>query len=506
MPELIEWPCQYEGCAAIVLRTGAICDQCFQVRCDEHKKRKFHKCNRQKALQRWLEDLFVKLRGHRDSIYDEVSRLRPGHVATLEIPESAAEMVDGKWRMLGGFNVNFILTFEDGVKWILRIRQDQNHRLPRIIREANIRSEVTTLNTLKANGLPVAGAWLPSYLDENSPLESEPPFDYFFTDFLQGQKVEVHKLLLQPLDIDNETRELLVNAYVKYQIQIFKVRLPTKQIGCLTTTPHGDVVAGPVIARGAFMTRKPPYLFGPFSTMQERYLAQVRAALDYAALGALSPWEEPIDVYLWHLELEELISHSEVLAKEPDAVYIKHDDDKGDIFLFDDQKQLVGILDWEWAFATTKGEAFCSPEIFYNLMNFWGGRDVMSPEEDLLIAAYEKHGRPDLADCVRNGRLYQRLARIGRYDRNCRKIGFRNVFGDNPALEFNPPPYDDDKWRVYMMDRYKEKPGLQKAMEKFGWTIERAKEEVLKAEKREEERQKAKEEEQRVKQDEKKQL
>ncbi|WVQ96999.1 hypothetical protein IAU59_004108 [Kwoniella sp. CBS 9459] len=498
MPELIEWPCQHEGCEALVLRIGAICDNCFEVRCDQHNTRDSHQCHHN------LDDLLEKLRAYRETICEEVSRLRPGPSATLEIPEDAAEMVDGKSQMLGGFNVNFIIRFEDGVKWILRVRQDRYHRLPRIIREANIRSEVTTLNVLKVNGLPVAGGWLPSYIVDETPVELEPPFDYFFTEFLEGQKLKVHKFWYQPLNIDDDTRELLVDAYVKSQIKISEVRLPTKQIGCLTTTPQGDIEAGPIIARGAFMSHKPPYLVGPFSTLQERYLAQIRAALEYASLGALTPWEEPIDVYLWHLELEELISHSKVLAEEPDAVYIKHDDDKGDIFLFNEMKQVVGILDWEWAYTTTKGEAFCAPEIFYNLIYFWAGRDVMSQEESMLIAAYEKHGRLDLADCVRNGRLYQRLARIGRYDKNIMKSGFRTIFSEHPAPDFDPPARSDEKWRVYMMKRYKENPGLQRAMSRFGWTIERAEGEVVKAEKRGVEMQRAKEEKEKARQEKKK--
>ncbi|WVF70961.1 hypothetical protein IAT40_005757 [Kwoniella sp. CBS 6097] len=481
MADLVEWPCDIEGCNRVALSRRAICPFCFQARCEVHIPFKVHGCyieERGKGMHLWLENLLEKLQVHRNAIYEDVSRIRPNRTCTLDIPENADAMLEREWRMLGSFNVNFIMTFDDGVKWVLRIRQDRGHRLPRVIREANIRSEVTTMNLLKANGVQVPAAWLPCHLDQADPCVEELPFDYFFIEFIEGEKWKVWRPLDKPIDLPKEQLELFIEVYAKQQIKMSEVFVPTKRIGCLSNNPDNNIVAGPIIARGTFMTHKPPYLLGPFKTLQERYLAHIRAHLDYLALGAIQ-WCA-MESYLWHLEVEELVLNSRLLAEEPDAVYIKHDDDKGDIFLYDDQKQITGVLDWEWAFTTTKGEAFAPPDLFFNSLDFYEGANHLTDEENMLIATYERYGRADLADCVRTGRLYQRLSLIGRYERVLGKGGLRTVFCDIPP-DFNPPPADSE-WMVYMMKRYKDHAGLQKIMDKLGWTIERAEEEVLKEE------------------------
>ncbi|WVF70962.1 hypothetical protein IAT40_005758 [Kwoniella sp. CBS 6097] len=492
MPELFEWPCQYPGCDVLVLRQGAICNDCFEVCCDDHRGKDVHPCRNLRAM---LEALWEKLRAYQDEMRKEVSRHRPGHHCVLNIPEpGAAKEALESWRshMLGACNVNFIISFDDEVKWILRVRQDENHRLPRIIREANIRSEVTTLNLLKANGVPVAAAWLPSHPESRDPSCPDPPFDYFFTEFLEGKPWFIHRFDWEGvLEVVDHELEDFIDQYALQQIRLSEICIPTNQIGCLTTTADGEVVAGPIIARGAFMSPRPPYLFGPFSNMQERYLAHIRAALDYAAVGALSRYDEPIDVYLWHLELEELVMNCMFLSEKPDEVFIKHDDDKGDVYLFDEHDQICGILDWEWAFVTTKGEAFAAHESFYDVRDYMRDSNKMTPEENMLISAYEKYQRLDLADCVRNGRIFQRLSRIGRYTYNYWKDGFRQVFGENPLPDFDPPTgREDDRWRLYMMKRYKNHQGLKEAMVRFGWTIKRAEEEIPRGDERKREQEK----------------
>ncbi|WVF70960.1 hypothetical protein IAT40_005756 [Kwoniella sp. CBS 6097] len=338
-------------------------------------------------------------------------------------------MLEEAKKMLGGFNVNFLLAFDHGLKWALQVRLDRNHRVPRTIREANIRSEVTTLNVLRAGGIPAPAGWLPSYLEATEPAPPEPPFDYFFFEYMKGKTWSMPKDPWYSIDIPKDRLAVLIDAYAKHQIKMSEIQLqlPTNKIGCLKTR-DGSVQAGPIIARGSFQLYKPPYLLGPFSTLQERYFAHIDAAMKYITYGAFST-RDAVDAYLWHLELRELVSHSKVLAEEPAAVYIKHDDEKGDHYLWNEQDEVIGVLDWEWAYATTKGEAFASPYIFYDSLFFIGGKNDMTDEEVQLIQAYEKYGRPDLAECVKNGRLYQRLTRIGYYERVYRKNGFREPFG-----------------------------------------------------------------------------
>ncbi|WVQ97000.1 hypothetical protein IAU59_004109 [Kwoniella sp. CBS 9459] len=444
MADLVERPCDIEGCDRIAFRQDAICRHCYKARCDEHIPFKVHGCYRD------LENLCANLQNHRDTIYEEVFRIRPNQKCTLQIPENPSALLEGEERMLGSFNVNFVIAFEDGVKWILRVRQDRGHRPPRIIREADIRSEATTMNHLKANGISVPAAWLPPHFHSTDSSAAELPFDYFFTEFIEGEKWEVWRPLWKALNLPLKQTELFVDLYARHQIEMSKVPVPTRQLGCLTSNYDGQIVAGPVIARGTFMTHKPPYLLGPFKTIQERYLAHIQATLDYLALGAI-----------------------------------------GGFFLYDNEKRVTGILDWQWARITTKADAFASSDLFYFAHDFWVGEDKMTDEENMLIATYMRYGRPDLADCVRNGRLYQRLERIGRYDRTFEKAGFRIAFDRLPP-DFDPPE-SDSRWRIYMLKRYKGHEGLQKLMGKLEWTIERAEAEAVVDEANMAERQRARE-------------
>jgi hypothetical protein len=75
--------------------------------------------------------------------------LRPGHEPTVHIPEDPASLQGG------GMNVHLPILFEDGVKWAVRIKQQEAHNLPVEHRAMVIKSEVGTMKALKAAGLKV---------------------------------------------------------------------------------------------------------------------------------------------------------------------------------------------------------------------------------------------------------------------------------------------------------------------------------------------------------------
>ncbi|WRT65964.1 uncharacterized protein IL334_002915 [Kwoniella shivajii] len=488
MPELIEWPCDVPGCQNFVCEQGAICYMCFEVRCDEHDKSPLHACRepqtnaerqqrKNNTKKRYLGILLSKVEEYKHEIIKDAERHGLGQ-CELVLPTDTEEFFESS--RASGFNIHFPLNWQDGTKWLLRVRQDLGHRLPRQVRELSIRSEVTTLSILQDNGIPVPAAWLPAYIgtDEEDP-HSEPPFDYFFYEFLEGKTWTIPKHPWYAMDLPQDTLSHFIEGYAKHQIQMSLIQLPVKQIGCLQPSKLTETVeAGPIIARGTFQNSKPPYLLGPFSTQRDRYLAHIDATLRYIILGAVSRYD-CLDAYLWHLELRELVSHSDVLAQPIEEVHIKHDDEKGDHLMWDEEGNIVGILDWEWAYTTTKGEAFAAPYIFYEDIDYITADNIMTKEEQLLIDCYERHSRPDLADCVRGGRLYQRLRHIGQYADHNWKRGFREPFGPNPAPNFHPPKYDVD-WRVYMMKRYTDDVGLADIMQRSRCTIEKSEEEARK--------------------------
>jgi hypothetical protein len=59
--------------------------------------------------------------------------------------------------------------------------------------------------------------------------------------------------------------------------------------------------------------------------------------------------------------------------------------------------------------STTLAGAFAAPKWAYDTDDYIDGDNSQTPEEDLLCEAYVRLERPDLAECVRSGRRYQRL-------------------------------------------------------------------------------------------------
>ncbi|WVQ65203.1 uncharacterized protein L199_003376 [Kwoniella botswanensis] len=412
---------------------------------------------------------------YKDIILGDVKQLRPSSNCTLHLPEDYEALQKSKW--YAAYNIHFLMEFDDGIKWLIRVRQNQGHRLPSQITEPGIQSEVATLQVLRDYGIPVPEAYLPGYMRVKGE-RNETTLDYFFLSFMEGTPMDIPRSgHLGEITLPDDQLQHFIEEYAKTEIQLRNLRLPFTKIGCIYPAEHDGMLVGPIVSRGSFMNPTPPYFMGPFDTLKDMYLAKIDSALRYISLNALQG-QNPVDAYLWHLELRELVSHSKVLCEVPDDLFIKHDDKKGDEMMVDSEGKVIGVIDWEWAYVTTKSDAFSTPWLFNRTLAYVreGSNSLTHPEE-LLVQQYEKMGYSDLADCVRDGRLYLRLDRIGYYDSAYKKSGFREVFGDDVPSDFTPPEHDVD-WRVFSMKRYQKDEGLKEVMNRFGWTLERAEEEA----------------------------
>ncbi|WRT65963.1 uncharacterized protein IL334_002914 [Kwoniella shivajii] len=499
MPELVEYHCDIMNCKKTAIGYFVICDWCVKSHCNKHNVPKYHGCLKldqtktheearhaklkvhAEAQVKYFGNLLEQLRQHERFIINEAQQLRPGCPCALTVPMNVDAFVEANQN--AGFNLHFNLNFDDGVKWLLRVRQNRGHRPPKEIANTDISSEVATLKVLREKGIPVPEAFFPPALS-NTDDNSAPPFDYFYYEFVNGNPCHLPREgYFGLIDLPDHRLHRFIDEYAKLQIRLSEIKLPYREIGCIYMNEADDQGlssrTGPIVRRGCFMKPEPPYFFGPFSTNKERYLTHIDAALHYISINALQE-TQPIDEYLWHLEIRELVEASKVLSEKPDQLFIKHDDEKGDHLMVDDDGNIVGVIDWQWAYATTKAEAFSPPFIFNRQAQFvFGGNNSLTRDENILIACYERYDRPDLADCVRNGRLYLRLQRIGQYDPVYQKSGFREVFGDDIPKDFHPPAQDVD-WRVYMMKRYKDHAGLSDLLQQHGWSIAKAEEKAKK--------------------------
>ncbi|WWC60615.1 uncharacterized protein I303_103189 [Kwoniella dejecticola CBS 10117] len=339
--------------------------------------------------------------------------------------------------MYNGINIHFPIVWDDGMKWLLRVRQSHNGRPNQDIQKYVIQSEIGVLRLLKRQGLLVPDAW-PAGDGNNESANSD--IHYFFYEFIPGSTLVLPKRGEDALWSPGERIRRIIHQYAKFQVQISENPIAATQIGCPTFASGGQIAVGPLANHQCLNSLDPPNLPGPFSNNQERYLAQIDLALGHIAAGHLCQ-NAPLDGYLYHLLLRELVQQCSLLAEQPSEVYIEHADDKGDQFMGNDKNDFTGVIDWE------------------------------CPAEEILVEAYEALERKDLADCVRNGKIYQRLSHIGNFnDTGPRHRGILDAFKKYKPPGLEPPLRPAKELRVYLINRYEEGdtylPGL---MQREGW-------------------------------------
>lgn len=116
------------------------------------------------------------------------------------------------------------------------------------------------------------------------------------------------------------------------------------------------------------------------------------------------------------------------------------------------------------AYTTCKAQAFAAP-IGFITGSFFAGRNVLCPREKALVNAYEKLGRPDMAEHVRKGKKFQRLAFLldGRQLDWMELVGIRNAFLGIPDRAPDQPTTMDE-WIKASTERYQHDVGLKRIL------------------------------------------
>ena len=146
---------------------------------------------------------------------------------------------------------------------------------------------------------------------------------------------------------------------------------------------------------------------GPFGTLETAYTAIIRQQMRILAHYEVN--DLPVDNYLaflWRLNaLNELIA---VSASRQGPFYLKHFDDKGDHIMIDEEYNITGLIDWEFASAEAKELAFSAPCMMWPVGKFYDGDNSLTEDEVRFATIFEQCGRVDLGEVVRGGRRWQR--------------------------------------------------------------------------------------------------
>lgn len=150
----------------------------------------------------------------------------------------------------------------------------------------------------------------------------------------------------------------------------------------------------------------PKSSIGPFIDLNTSLTATIQLQMKLISTGELSSLAA--DNYLSHLWRIENIPRILSFSKD-DSFYLKHFDDKGDHILIDDEYNITGMIDWEFASTEPAALAFSTPCMFWPVADFYDGKNNLASEEVEFATMFERRGRTDLAEIVRAGRKMQRF-------------------------------------------------------------------------------------------------
>lgn len=321
----------------------------------------------------------------------------PCHIPALSKHVDLTTQVELVSLQCGGQNCHLDVEFADGVTWIARIRLGDPLLPPAPVQEQVFLSEVATLQFLADTKVPAPRVYA---------YELESPANAVGTSYILMERLPGKPLVWGGATMEQRVRimEQLADVYLELE----KHPLPlTGSLVPVSKLAREDEAAqvGTFVQMPCFQT--PNQSIGPFQTLEAAYTAIIRQQQHMLVNGEVS--NLPTDNYLafcWRLKmLPELVADS---ASSAGPFYLKHYDDKGDHILVDDQYNITGIIDWEFASAEAKELAVSSPCMMWPVGNFYDGSNVLAEDEENFAAIFEQRGRRDMAAIVRDGRRWQR--------------------------------------------------------------------------------------------------
>ncbi|KAI0159980.1 hypothetical protein GGR52DRAFT_563798 [Hypoxylon sp. FL1284] len=134
--------------------------------------------------------------------------------------------------------------------------------------------------------------------------------------------------------------------------------------------------------------------------------------------------------------------------------FLRHVDSRDANFLVDENYNITGIIDWELAISTSKGSAFQSPLLLYNLGELYG-EGLSTPSEEgrrLSKILREEKGAVELS-VLAEKKLHFRVEQVIEAD-PCEREQFESLFGGWWKLTNGVETFDWDTWYKKALEMY----------------------------------------------------
>lgn len=350
--------------------------------------------------------------------------------------------------VMGGMNYHIEIKFEDGISWLARIRRSNATSPPPDLRDYIMRSEVATLQFLSKTKVPAPKVFDYNF-DEGSPIG----VGYILMEKIIGKSLRWS--LVSP-EQRIKIMDQLADVYVELRVLPFDFMGSLDQPG----TDHIGPFARESLTDYLDSRMRP---IGPFTTLKEYLLESIQLTLDLIMRGECYA-QRSIDAFLIHHFLFDSVSRILLYHDLDDGrFYLRHADDKGDHILVDDDYNITGIVDWEWAHTDSTSAAFNSPVFLLPVADFYRGINQLGEDELVFAQLLEDKGHQKLADIVRNGRIIHRFEFCCGYDLNNWE-GFLGLFqGLRKALNVDGD-LEWDVWKEKALNEYGDDNRLRELM------------------------------------------
>ncbi|KAE8331968.1 hypothetical protein BDV39DRAFT_200623 [Aspergillus sergii] len=289
----------------------------------------------------------------------------------------------------------------DGVRWLARIRRFNATSPPPDLRDYIMRSGVATLQCLSQTKVPA-----PKKFDYGLHGQTPVGVGYILMEKLPGKSL---RWSLASSEQRRKVMDQLADIYIELE------SLPFNNMGSLDRpgTDHIGPFARESLTHYINSQRLP---LGPYTNNRGYLCASIELNMDLIKKSESYARRE-IDAFLVHRFLLDCIPEVLLYHSFDDGLfYLRHADGKVDHILIDDDYDVTGIVDWEYAYTESKPAAFKSHIMLLPVADFYNGVNCIGEEEVSFANILEQKGNKDLADIVRNGRLLHRFQICCGYD------------------------------------------------------------------------------------------
>ncbi|KAI0543866.1 hypothetical protein F4679DRAFT_577314 [Xylaria curta] len=438
----MKWSCAVQSCAQPALRSlERLCELCHRHFCAKHTDSALHTCPtnelqdlnsvRRKAGKEVISRLLTTI--NRDALRARAESLRNGIKCTVHLPPP--DQAYFNFEVHGGRNYHGSIVFDDGKTWLARFRLPNHNEPPLQERNFDRRSEFATYRFLAETAIPVPEVY--DCADDGDPM-NRVGAGYILLEKLAGKPLEWHEASeVQKAKFSRQLADIYANLE-QHPLD----RLGRLQLSSSTGLPEVGPAFFDYDSDGNLIPS------GPFRHSNEYYKALIQQKIQLTETKQVAI-SDPLDQYLVCMSLLDSLP-----PNESGPFFLRHVDSRDANFLVDDDYNITGIIDWELAISTSKGSAFQSPLLLYDLGELYGeGLSTASEDEKRLSKILrEEKGAVELS-ALAEKKLHFRVEQVIEADPWGREQ-FESLFGGWWKVANGVQTFDWDTWYKKALDMY----------------------------------------------------